>query len=206
MRKPILIGIAGGSGSGKTTVQRKIVESFNPEQVVVVEHDSYYLDLAHLSFEERAAFNVDHPNSLETSLLVQHLDNLLEGKAVESPVYDFTQHVRTQEVELVHPRPIIILEGILILFEEELRSRMDIKIFVDTSDDLRLLRRIKRDIECRGRDLDSILDQYEKTVRPMHLQYVEPSKRHADVIIPHGGNNDIAIDMIKSRISDLLPS
>jgi len=204
MRKPILIGIAGGSGSGKTTVQRKIVESFNADQVVVLEHDSYYVDLAHLSFEERAAFNVDHPDSLESSLLVEHLDALLDGQSIESPVYDFTQHIRTDETVSVRSRPIIILEGILILFEEELRSRMDIKIFVDTSDDLRLLRRIKRDMECRGRDLDSILDQYEKTVRPMHLQYVEPSKRHADVIIPHGGENNVAVNMVKSRISDLL--
>jgi len=202
--KPILIGIAGGSGSGKTTVQRKVVESFDKGSILVLEHDSYYKDFSQLSFEERASMNVDHPDSLETDLLVRHLDSLLEGNSIQKPTYDFENHLRLEKTELVESRPIIVLEGILILFEESLRSRMDIKIYVDTSDDLRLLRRIKRDIECRGRDLDSILSQYESTVRPMHLQYVEPSKRHADLIIPHGGNNEVAIDIVKSRIADLL--
>lgn len=199
-----MIGIAGGSGSGKTTVWRRIVEDFGPSSIVVLDHDAYYRDLSDLPLDARGIRNFDHPNALETELLVQHLDQLLEGEAIEKPVYDFTTHTRTSHTDRVEPRPIIIIDGILVLAEPDLRARMDIKLFVDTSDDIRLIRRIRRDLEERGRSIESILNQYEQTVRPMHLEFVEPSKRLADVIIPHGGHNEVALSLVLTHIQSLL--
>lgn len=197
----VVIGIAGGSGSGKSTVLRRIVDTFGPQRIAVLDHDSYYRDLSHLPFEARAAFNFDHPNALESELLRAHLDALLEGRPIEKPVYNFTTHSREAATERVDPRPVVIIEGILVLAEPVLTERMDIKIFVDTADDIRLMRRIRRDIEQRGRTIAAVLDQYERTVRPMHLEFVEPSKRLADVIIPRGGHNRVAIEMILARIA-----
>ncbi len=204
MGRLVVIGIAGGSGSGKTTVLRKIVEAFGPAYIAVLEHDAYYRDLSHLPFEERVQVNFDHPDALETELLRAHLDALLAGKPIEKPVYNFTTHTRAPYTIRVEPRPVIILEGILVLAEPLLRERMDIKLYVDAPDDVRLIRRIRRDMEERGRTIESILAQYERTVRPMHLEFVEPSKRLADVIIPGGGYNQVAIDMVLARIAALL--
>jgi uridine kinase len=206
MDPPVVIGIAGGSGSGKTTVLQHITREFGPDPIAVLDHDAYYRDLSHLSPEERAQFNFDHPDALETDLMREHLDALLEGQAVEKPVYDFTTHTRRNETETVEPRPVIIIEGILVLAESLLEEQMDIKIYVDAADDIRLMRRIRRDIQERGRSIEGILRQYERTVRPMHLEFVEPSKRRADIIIPRGGHNRVAIQMVMSRIQDLLPS
>ena len=205
MDLPVVIGIAGGSGSGKTTVLRRIIREFGADPIAVLDHDAYYHDLSHLSPEERAQFNFDHPDALETDLMRTHLDRLIEGKAVEKPVYDFTTHTRSDDTETVEPRPVIIIEGILVLAESLLEERMDIKIYVDAADDIRLMRRIRRDIQERGRSIEGILRQYERTVRPMHLEFVEPSKRAADIIIPRGGHNRVAIQMVMSRIRDLLP-
>jgi uridine kinase len=205
MDRPVVIGIAGGSGSGKTTVLRRIIREFGADPIAVLDHDAYYHDLSHLSPEERAQFNFDHPDALETDLMRTHLDRLVEGTAVEKPVYDFTTHTRRDETETVEPRPVIIIEGILVLAESLLEERMDIKIYVDAADDIRLMRRIRRDIQERGRSIEGILRQYERTVRPMHLEFVEPSKRAADIIIPRGGHNRVAIQMVMSRIQDLLP-
>ena len=204
--RPLVIGIAGGSGSGKTTVQRRIVDACGPEHIVVLDHDAYYKDLGGLPLDERAAFNFDHPDALETDLMVRHVDALLRGETIEKPVYDFTTHTRTARTERVDPRPVIIIDGILVLAEPELRRRMDIKLFVDAPDDVRLIRRIYRDLHERGRSIESILAQYERTVRPMHLEFVEPSKRTADVIIPRGGHNEVAIDMVLARIRSLVTS
>ena len=202
---PVVIGIAGGSGSGKSTVLRRIIEAFGPERIAMLDHDAYYRDLAHLPHEVRVAFNFDHPDALETNLMADHLDALLRGERVEKPVYNFVTHSRDdQKTVRIRPRPVIVVEGILVLAEPELVRRMDIKIFVDADDDIRLVRRIRRDIEERGRSIHSILDQYERTVRPMHLEFVEPSKRRADVIIPRGGHNRVAIEMILARIETLL--
>jgi uridine kinase len=205
MDLPVVIGIAGGSGSGKTTVLQRIIRQFGADPIAVLDHDAYYHDLSHLSPEERAQFNFDHPDALETDLMREHLDRLVEGKAIEKPVYDFTTHTRRDDTETVEPRPVIIIEGILVLAESMLEERMDIKIYVDTADDIRLMRRIRRDIQERGRSIEGILRQYERTVRPMHLEFVEPSKREADIIIPRGGHNRVAIQMVMSRIQDLLP-
>jgi uridine kinase len=201
---PVVIGIAGGSGSGKTTVQRKIIEAFGRDQIALLDHDSYYVDLSHLPAEERARFNFDHPDALETELMVQHLDRLLAGEAIEKPTYDFTTHSRRAETETVHPLPVVIVEGILVLGERALRERMDIKLYVDTPDDVRLIRRIQRDLHERGRDIENVIQQYKRTVRPMHLEFVEPSKRTADVIIPHGGHNRVALDMVLAHVQSLL--
>lgn len=201
---PVVIGIAGGSGSGKTTVQRKIVEAFGRDQIALLDHDSYYVDLSHLPTEERARFNFDHPDALETGLMVAHLDRLLAGEPIEKPTYDFTTHSRRVETETVQPLPVVIVEGILVLGEPALRERMDIKIYVDAPDDVRLIRRIQRDLHERGRDIESVIQQYKRTVRPMHLEFVEPSKRTADVIIPHGGHNRVALDMVLAHVQALL--
>lgn len=203
-RRPVVIGIAGGSGSGKTTVQRRIIEAFGRDRIALLDHDAYYVDLGHLTPEERAAFNFDHPRALETDLMVRHLDELLAGRPIEKPVYSFTEHRRLSQTETVHPHPVIIVEGILVLAEPELVRRMDIKLYVDTPDDVRLIRRIQRDLHERGRDIESILQQYQRTVRPMHLEFVEPSKRVADVIIPRGGHNRVANDMVLARVQMLL--
>lgn len=204
MRRPTVIGIAGGSGSGKTTVQKRIIDAFGEECIALLQHDAYYRDLSHLPFEERAAFNFDHPNAFETELCVRHLDALLEGHAIESPQYDFAEHIRAASRSQVTSRPVVLIDGILVLAEPDLRSRMDIKIYVDTPDDVRLIRRIHRDLKERHRTIDSILDQYERTVRPMHLEFVEPSKRFADIIIPVGGKNEVALDMVLARVGDIV--
>lgn len=206
MAQPVVIGIAGGSGSGKTTVQERIVGAFGRDSIALLPHDSYYRDLSHLPLEKRAAFNFDHPNAFETELCVRHLDALQAGHAVQCPVYDYTHHIRTGETLKVDSRPVILLEGILVLAEQDLRDRMDIKIYVDTADDVRLIRRIRRDIHERDRTIESVLRQYETTVRPMHLDFVEPSKRFADVIIPTGGKNEVAMEMLLARVGTILTS
>ena len=200
MTRPAIIGLAGGSGSGKSTILRRLLEDLGPNRVSVLEHDAYYRPLDGLSLEERSRINFDHPESLESSLLVYHVESLLNGQAIAKPVYDFTQHTRAEKTIRVSPTPIIIVEGILVLAEPELREKMDIRLFVDTDDDIRLIRRIRRDMQERGRSLESVLDQYESTVRPMHIEFVEPSKRHADVIIPRGGHNEVAFEMVLARI------
>jgi len=200
----VVIGIAGGSGSGKTTVQRRIMERFGPTAIALMDHDVYYRDLSHLPFEQRTQFNFDHPNALETELMVEQLDTLLAGSPIEKPTYDFTNHQRLPETDRIEPRPVVIVEGILVLAEPALRERMDIKLYVDTAADVRLMRRIERDINERSRTLESVLAQYRRTVRPMHLEFVGPSKRHADVIIPRGGKNQVAIDMVLARVQALL--
>lgn len=205
MNLPVVLGIAGGSGSGKTTVLQQIIREFGSDPIAVLDHDAYYHDLSPLSPEERSQFNFDHPDALETDLMAEHLDRLIEGESIEKPVYDFTTHTRKDETETVEPRPVIMIEGILVLAESILEERMDIKIYVDAADDIRLMRRIRRDINERGRSIEGILRQYERTVRPMHLEFVEPSKREADIIIPRGGHNRVAIQMVMSRIQDLLP-
>lgn len=202
--RPILLGVAGGSGSGKTTVVRRIVEALGPGAVVVLHHDSYYRDSGHLPREERAGINYDHPDALETDLLVAHLGRLLAGHAVEMPVYDFAEHVRRAETVRVEPRPVVILDGILILWDERLRKLMDVKLFVDADSDVRLDRRLRRDMEERGRSAESVLTQYMATVRPMHLEFVEPSKRYADVIIPRGGHNRIGVDLVVATVRGML--
>jgi uridine kinase len=204
MNPPVVIGIAGGSGSGKTTVLNHIIEEFGSDPIAILDHDAYYRDLAHLSPEKRARFNFDHPDALETSLMREHLDRLIEGEPIEKPVYDFTTHTRHDQTETVEPRPVIIIEGILVLAESALEERMDIKIYVDAADDIRLMRRIRRDMQERDRSIEGILRQYERTVRPMHLEFVEPSKREADIVIPRGGHNEVAIQMVMSRIQELL--
>ena len=200
----VVIGIAGGSGSGKTTVQRRIMERFGPRRIALLDHDAYYRDLAHLAPEQRARFNFDHPDALETGLMVEHLDALLAGQAVSKPTYSFETHSRLGATETVEPRPVVLVDGILVLAEPALRDRMDVKLYVDAPDDVRLMRRIERDLHERGRSIDSVLEQYRRTVRPMHLEFVEPSKRHADVIIPRGGRNQVAIDMVIARVQSLL--
>jgi uridine kinase len=185
---PLVIGLAGGSGSGKTTITSAIVEQIGRDNVALVEHDAYYREYGALPFEERAKINFDHPDSLETELLIEHLRDLMAGKAVEKPVYDFTTHSRLPQTVTVDPKPTIVVDGILVFVERELRELMDLKIYVDTDADLRILRRLQRDIEERDRTLQSVISQYLSTVRPMHLQFVEPSKRYADIIIPEGYN------------------
>lgn len=200
----IVFGVAGGTASGKTTVARAILEAVGTEQVAYLPHDAYYKDMKHLSYEERVKLNYDHPDSLETKLLVQHIKQLKRGEAVAVPVYDFTRHRRTKETVLAEPSPIILVDGILIFTRRKLRELMDIKIYVDTDADVRFIRRLTRDMEERGRSLDSVVRQYLETVRPMHLKFVEPSKRYADVIIPDGGHNQVAMAMVVSRLRDLL--
>ena len=201
---PLIIGVAGGTGSGKTTVARVILERVGEEHIAYLPHDAYYKDNSHLPPAERAKINYDHPDSLETSLLIEHLKRLREGFPIERPVYDFTTHSRTAETVTVQPHPIIMVEGILIFAEPELRKLFDVKIFVDTDADIRFIRRLVRDIEERGRTMTSVVEQYLRTVRPMHLEFVEPSKRYADVIIPEGGLNSVAMDMVVARIEALL--
>lgn len=200
----ILIGIAGGSGSGKTLVAQRIISEIGSGNVVLLEQDSYYKDLSHLAPKERGNRNFDHPSAIDTELLIQQVRDLLDGKSIEQPIYDFTTHTRKSETRRLQNHHIIVLEGILILEAERLRDLMDIKIFVDTDADIRLIRRIRRDVAERGRTIESVIDQYENSVRPMHMQFVEPSKRYADLIIPEGGHNEVAIDLIKTKIEDLL--
>lgn len=200
MSQPLIIGVAGGSGSGKTTVVNYICEQFGTENLLRLEHDSYYRDLKHIPFEERVKHNFDHPSSLETELMIRHIKALLEGYEVEIPEYDFANHVRKNETLKAVPTDVILIDGILIFSEQDLLELMDVKIFVDTDDDVRLLRRLRRDIEERGRTVSGVLDQYERFVRPMHLEFVEPSKRYADIIIPRGGQNSVALEMVSALI------
>jgi len=204
--EPLIIGVAGGSGSGKTTVVKHIIDAIGEDKILFLQHDSYYRDLKHLPFKERANQNFDHPSSLETELLIRHIKALKEGYQVEVPIYDFTNHIRKEETNLVDPKNIILVDGILIFTEKELRELMDIKLYVDTDDDIRLLRRIQRDIVERDRQLENVLSQYQKFVRPMHLEFVEPTKRYADIIIPRGGENQVALDMVNALIQDRLKS
>ncbi len=201
---PTIIGVAGGSGSGKTTVSRRILERLGTPPIAYIQHDSYYFDNSHLPPAERAGMNYDHPDSLDTPLLIQHLRALRAGQSVEIPVYDFSTHSRRAETVGMDPAPMILVEGILIFVEKELRALMDMRIFVDTDADLRFIRRLQRDVHERGRSQDSVVQQYLETVRPMHLEFVEPSKRYADVIIPQGGHNEVALGMIESRLRAML--
>jgi uridine kinase len=201
--RSIVIGVAGGSGSGKTTVVSRIVESLGSGQVTVLEHDRYYRDRSDLRLEERAALNYDHPDSLETDLMVRHLVELRAGRPVDVPVYDFTRYTRAPVTEPAFPRTAIIVEGILIFTDAALRQLMDVKVFVDTDADTRFIRRLQRDVAERGRTMQSVVDQYLNTVKPMHLEFVEPSKRYADIIIPQGGHNVVAIDMLLTLIRSL---
>lgn len=204
MKRPLLIGITGGTGSGKSTVSKEIFKSIHEKKIAIIEQDSYYKDQSHLSYEERIKTNYDHPFAFDNELLVQHLKDLLDNKPIEKPIYDFEKHTRKKETTTVEPKDIIILEGILILFEEAIRDLLDIKIFVDTDSDVRVLRRIDRDIKERGRTLDSVISQYMETVRPAHLQFIEPTKRYSDIIIPEGGYNKVAIDIIVAKINSIL--
>ncbi len=200
---PLVIGIAGGSGSGKTTVAQAILQRVGSEKIAFLQHDSYYKDLRGLAPAQRNEFNFDHPDSLETDLLTRHIACLKKGAAVEVPIYDFSTDSRTDKTFTVQPRNVILVEGILIFTEPELRNMLDIKIFVDTDADLRFIRRLERDIHERGRSTDSVVKQYLHTVRPMHLEFVEPSKRYADIIIPEGGHNEAALDMVVARVEAL---
>ncbi|NJC97812.1 MAG: uridine kinase [Anaerolineales bacterium] len=201
---PLVIGIAGGSGSGKTTVAQEILQRVGPERIAFLQHDSYYKDLSGLPPTQRAEVNFDHPNSLETELLIEHIASLRDGKPVEVPIYDFSTHSRTTRTFTVQPRRVILVEGILIFTEPALREMFDVKIFVDTDSDLRFIRRLERDIAERGRTTESVIKQYQSTVRPMHMEFVEPSKRYADIIIPEGGFNAAALDMVVARVEALL--
>ncbi|MGE5141000.1 MAG: uridine kinase [Rudaea sp.] len=204
--QPLVIGVAGGTGSGKTTVANMIVERVGREKIASVQHDAYYRDQSDKPLEERARVNYDHPDSLETELLISHLIRLRAGQPIEMPVYDFASYTRTGQTRRIAPRPVILVEGILIFVDAALRKQFDVKIFVDTDADLRLIRRLQRDMTERKRSFDSVIQQYIETVRPMHLDFVEPSKRYADVIIPQGGFNQVALDMIVSRVQALLES
>ena len=203
MRPPFVIGVAGGSGSGKTTVVRKILDALGDTSVPVLEHDRYYRDRNDLRLEERAALNYDHPDSLETDLLVRHVNELRAGRFIEAPVYDFARHARKEETETVAAGRAIIIEGILIYTDPDLRKLMDVKVFVDTDGDTRFIRRLQRDVAERGRTVESVIDQYLNTVKPMHLEFVEPSKRHADLIVPQGGHNNVAVEMLLTLIKSL---
>jgi len=202
--KPFLIGIAGGTGSGKTTVARRIYESLHLDSAVFLDYDAYYKELAHLSVEERQRINFDHPDSLDTALLIHHLERLIAGEPVAKPVYDFTRHTRAPESIPVQPRDVILVDGILLFADARLREMFDLKIFVDTEADVRFIRRLRRDTEERGRSLESVIDQYLKTVRPMHFEFVEPTKRYADVILPRGGQNNAGIEVIAASIRERL--
>lgn len=201
---PLVIGIAGGSGSGKTTVAQEILQRVGPSRIAFLQHDSYYKDLSGLPPIQRAQVNFDHPNSLETDLLIHHIACLREGQPVEVPIYDFSTHSRTDKTFTVQPRGVILVEGILIFTEATLRNMFDVKIFVDTDSDIRFIRRLERDLAERGRTTESVIRQYQLTVRPMHMEFVEPSKRYADVIIPEGGHNTAALDMVVARVEALL--
>ena len=201
---PLVIGIAGGTGSGKTTVTNVILNRVGKQRIAYLPHDAYYRDLHDLPYEQRTAINFDHPNSLESELMTAHILRLKQWEAVDIPVYDFSIHTRTEKTIRVEPRPVILVEGILIFAEPELRKLFDVKIFVDTDPDIRFIRRLERDITERGRTTDMVVNQYMATVRPMHLEFVEPSKRYAHVIIPEGGLNEVAMDMIIARIEALL--
>jgi uridine kinase len=201
---PIVIGIAGGTGSGKTTVANVILRRLGADKITFLPHDSYYRDLGELTIEERQKINFDHPDALETELLIKHIQALKRGETVDVPIYDFTTHTRTDQTLHIESQSVILVEGILIFADETLLTLFDAKIFVDTPDDIRFIRRLQRDLLERGRTVDSVIQQYMTTVRPMHLEFVEPSKRQADVIIPEGGHNTVAMDMVVARIGEML--
>lgn len=203
-KRPIIIGIAGGSGSGKTTIAQKIHKSLPEDRVLIMTQDSYYKDHKEMTKEERDQINFDHPDAFDTKLLVAQLKQLLNGQAIEMPIYDFPTHLRSDKAIHVEPADIIILEGILVLADERLRDLMSIKVYVDTDDDIRLIRREKRDMKERGYDLDYIISQYLTTVKPMYNQFIDPSKRYADIIVPEGGENNVAIDMLSTKIRSVL--
>ena len=202
--KPFLIGIAGGTGSGKTSVARRIYESLHVESAAFLDYDAYYKELGHLPLEERERINFDHPDSLDIELFIHHLQRLIDGQPIEKPVYDFTRHTRAPQTVRVEPRDVVLVDGILLFADATLREMFDLKIFVDTEADVRFIRRLKRDLTERGRSLDSVVDQYLKTVRPMHFEFVEPTKRYADVILPRGGQNTAGIEVIAARIRERL--
>ena len=204
MTKPLIIGVTGGSASGKTSVSHAILESFSDESIGMIEHDSYYKDQSDLTFEERTKTNYDHPLAFETDLLVAQLRELRAGRAIDVPIYDYAHHTRSSKTYRQEPVDVLIVEGILVLEDERLRDLMDIKIFVDTDDDVRIIRRIKRDIEERGRTLDSVINQYLTAVKPMYHQFIEPTKRYADVIIPEGVSNVVGVDIITTKIASIL--
>ena len=203
--KPLIIGIAGGSGSGKSTVARKVADALDASPVAFLDMDAYYNDYAHLSMDERRKINWDHPNSFDWELLVSQISALAAGQAVQKPQYDFVNHLRSKETVHIPPANVVVIDGILLLADPRTRSLCDVKVFVDTDTDIRLIRRLRRDILERGRPLDEILEQYLTTVQPMHLEFVEPSKRYADVIVPRGGHNEVAIEMIVAKIRNRVP-
>ena len=202
--KPLIIGLVGGSGSGKTTVARAILDALGGVDAAFIDQDSYYKDLHGMSLEERAKVNFDHPDSLDNDLLVSQLQSLASGVGIDKPTYDFAHHTRADKTERIEPRDVILVDGILLFADPRLRRLFDIKIFVDVADDVRFIRRLQRDVAERGRSMDSVISQYLATVRPMHLEFVEPSKRYADVIIPEGGHNKIGVEMIQTRVRDEL--
>lgn len=203
-RKPVVIGVAGGSGSGKTSVTKAIIDSFKGHSILMIEQDYYYKDQSHLPMEERLKTNYDHPLAFDNDLLIEHIEKLLRYEAIEKPVYDYAIHTRSSNIIDVEPKDVIILEGILILEDERLRDLMDMKLYVDTDADLRIIRRLLRDIKERGRSMDSVIEQYVNVVRPMHNQFIEPTKRYADIIIPEGGHNHVAIDLMVTKIQTIL--
>lgn len=202
--RPIIIGVTGGSGSGKTSVSRAILSNFPNEKIAMIEHDSYYKDQAHLTFEDRVKTNYDHPLAFDTDLMIEQLEELLAGRPVDIPIYDYTLHTRSDKVYRQTPQDVFIVEGILVLEDQRLRDLMDIKIFVDTDDDVRIIRRIRRDMVERGRTLDSVIEQYLGVVKPMYHQFIEPSKRYADIIIPEGVTNTVAIDLLNTKVAAIL--
>ena len=202
--RPIIIGVTGGSGNGKTSVSRAIFDQLHGHSLMMLQEDSYYKSQDDVPFEERTKVNYDHPNAFDTDLLIEQLEDLLNWKTIEIPVYDYAAHTRSKEVVVQEPREVIIVEGILTLNDARLRDLMDIKIFVDTDDDIRIIRRIQRDIEERGRTLQSVIDQYLETVKPMYHQFIEPSKRYADIIVPEGGENQVAIDLLVTKVRDII--
>ncbi len=204
--RPLLVGVAGGTGAGKSTVVRAIVDAIGMEHVAQLPEDAYYREYAHLSEAERAAVNWDHPDAIEVDLLLEHVRTLLAGQSVDRPVYEFATYARSAETVRVDPRPVVIVEGILIYVDARLRDLMDVRVFVDTDADLRIIRRLLRDVQERGRSLESVVAQYLATVRPMHLAFVEPSKRHADIIVPEGGANRVAIDLLRAAILHSMPA
>lgn len=204
MKKPIVIGVTGGSGSGKTSVSRAILDKFSDVSILLLEQDFYYKDQSDLPFEERLKTNYDHPFAFDTDLFIEDLKKLIQYESVEQPVYDYSKHTRSDKVIHREPKEVIIVEGILILEDQRLRDLMDIKVYVDTDDDIRIIRRIKRDMESRGRTLDSVIHQYLTVVKPMHQQFIEPTKKFADIIIPEGGKNQVAIDLMTTKIASIL--
>ena len=207
LKKPLLIGIAGGSASGKTSVARKLVKNFDDDKTVaIIRQDDYYRDQSHMPFQERLKTNYDHPDAFDNELLIRQIDELASGKSVEKPTYDYVNHTRSTITEIVHPSDVLILEGLFVLEDEEIRKRLDMKIFIDTDADIRFIRRLKRDVRDRGRTIESVCDQYMNTVRVMHEAFVEPSKRKADVIIPEGSHNEVAMDLLLTKISSIITS